>query len=35
MGSLGAITDGSADRYFQGDISAANAEKLVPEGIEG
>ena len=35
MGSLGAMTDGSADRYFQGDISAANAEKLVPEGIEG
>jgi len=30
MGSLGAMTDGSADRYFQGDISAANAEKLVP-----
>ena len=35
MGSLGAMTDGSADRYFQGDISAANADKLVPEGIEG
>ena len=35
MGSLGAMADGSADRYFQGDISAANAEKLVPEGIEG
>jgi len=35
MGSLGAMTDGSADRYFQGDISVANAEKLVPEGIEG
>ena len=35
MGSLGAMTDGSADRSFQGDISAANAEKLVPEGIEG
>jgi len=35
MGSLGAMTDGSADRYFQGDISAANVEKLVPEGIEG
>lgn len=30
MGSLGAMTDGSADRYFQGE-----AEKLVPEGIEG
>jgi IMP dehydrogenase len=35
MGSLGAMADGSADRYFQSDISAANAEKLVPEGIEG
>ena len=34
MGSLGAMADGSADRYFQSDI-AANAEKLVPEGIEG
>jgi IMP dehydrogenase len=35
MGSLGAMADGSADRYFQSDISTANAEKLVPEGIEG
>jgi IMP dehydrogenase len=35
MGSLGAMADGSADRYFQSDISSANAEKLVPEGIEG
>jgi IMP dehydrogenase len=34
MGSLGAMADGSADRYFQNDI-VANAEKLVPEGIEG
>ena len=34
MGSLGAMADGAADRYFQEDISAANAEKLVPEGIE-
>jgi IMP dehydrogenase len=33
MGSLGAMQDGSADRYFQeGEVSAA---KLVPEGIEG
>ena len=32
MGSLGAMQLGSADRYFQGD---ADAEKLVPEGIEG
>ena len=34
MGSLGAMADGSADRYFQNDI-VANTEKLVPEGIEG
>ena len=32
MGSLGAMADGSRDRYFQADV--AN-EKLVPEGIEG
>jgi len=32
MGSLGAMADGSADRYFQ-DNSEIN--KLVPEGIEG
>jgi len=33
MGSLAAMQDGSADRYFQeGEISA---RKLVPEGIEG
>jgi IMP dehydrogenase len=33
MGSLGAMQDGSADRYFQeGEMSA---KKLVPEGIEG
>jgi IMP dehydrogenase len=32
MGSLGAMQDGSSDRYFQHDVSA---EKLVPEGIEG
>jgi len=30
MGSLGAMTQGSSDRYFQED-----AQKLVPEGIEG
>ena len=35
MGSLGAMTDGAADRYFQEDIATANAAKLVPEGIEG
>ncbi len=30
MGSLGAMVDGSKDRYFQ-----ENMDKLVPEGIEG
>ncbi len=34
MGSLGAMQQGSADRYFQ-DNEGGNAEKLVPEGIEG
>jgi IMP dehydrogenase len=33
MGSLGAMQDGSKDRYFQGDVEAP--QKLVPEGIEG
>ncbi|MDR2112876.1 MAG: IMP dehydrogenase [Candidatus Accumulibacter sp.] len=33
MGSIGAMADGSADRYFQD--SSANVDKLVPEGIEG
>ena len=33
MGSLGAMQQGSKDRYFQGDV--AETEKLVPEGIEG
>ncbi|MEO1934349.1 MAG: IMP dehydrogenase [Myxococcales bacterium] len=32
MGSLGAMADGSRDRYFQ---SGVENEKLVPEGIEG
>jgi IMP dehydrogenase len=32
MGSLGAMQEGSRDRYFQHDVSA---EKLIPEGIEG
>ncbi|WP_372590819.1 IMP dehydrogenase [Guyparkeria sp.] len=32
MGSLGAMQQGSSDRYFQGGTAA---EKLVPEGIEG
>lgn len=30
MGSMGAMSEGSSDRYFQED-----AQKLVPEGIEG
>ena len=33
MGSVGAMQDGAADRYFQD--PANNADKLVPEGIEG
>ena len=33
MGSLGAMARGSADRYFQAEIS--DRLKLVPEGIEG
>ena len=32
MGSLGAMEQGSKDRYFQAD---ADPDKLVPEGIEG
>ena len=33
MGSISAMTNGSADRYFQEDVS--DNLKLVPEGIEG
>ena len=33
MGSLGAMARGSADRYFQQEVS--DTLKLVPEGIEG
>ena len=33
MGSLGAMARGSADRYFQQEVS--DSLKLVPEGIEG
>ncbi|HEY4319018.1 MAG TPA: IMP dehydrogenase [Herbaspirillum sp.] len=33
MGSLGAMADGSADRYFQDGEN--NTDKFVPEGIEG
>jgi IMP dehydrogenase len=32
MGSIGAMTKGSTDRYFQ---EGTAADKLVPEGIEG
>ncbi len=32
MGSVSAMQDGSADRYFQAELQAS---KLVPEGIEG
>ena len=36
MGSIGAMQQGSADRYFQeADSGNPNADKLVPEGIEG
>ena len=33
MGSLGAMNEGSAERYFQD--NDANVDKFVPEGIEG
>ena len=33
MGSIGAMGQGSADRYFQEDIM--DSKKLVPEGVEG
>jgi len=33
MGSIGAMKQGSKDRYFQSDVD--EAMKLVPEGIEG
>ena len=33
MGSLGAMARGSADRYFQREVT--DAMKLVPEGVEG
>ena len=35
MGSLGAMQEGSSDRYFQDAEGEDAAEKLVPEGIEG
>ena len=33
MGSLGAMSEGSSDRYFQD--GTKQADKLVPEGVEG
>lgn len=33
MGSIGAMQDGSKDRYFQSDVG--DEVKLVPEGVEG
>ena len=33
MGSLGAMQEGSSDRYFQDNQN--NSDKLVPEGVEG
>ena len=33
MGSLGAMAQGSKDRYFQNEVQ--DREKFVPEGIEG
>jgi IMP dehydrogenase len=33
MGSLGAMEEGSADRYAQGDVK--DRQKFVPEGVEG
>lgn len=33
MGSLGAMVEGSRDRYGQGDVDSS--DKLVPEGVEG
>ncbi len=35
MGSIGAMQQGSADRYFQESGNNPNTTKLVPEGIEG
>jgi IMP dehydrogenase len=37
MGSIGAMQKGSSDRYFQDNITdtQGNADKLVPEGVEG
>ena len=36
MGSIGAMQQGSADRYFQESSTGnPNADKLVPEGLEG
>ena len=35
MGSLAAMQEGSADRYFQEGADTSSSAKLVPEGVEG
>jgi len=35
MGSLGAMQQGSSDRYFQDIETSGAVDKLVPEGVEG
>ena len=35
MGSLGAMVQGSSERYRQGSASPGDQSKLVPEGVEG
>jgi len=35
MGSIGAMKEGSKDRYFQADVNDEEDTKFVPEGIEG
>src|SRR5277367_5214935 len=35
MGSMGAMIQGSADRYGQTTPTAGKTSKLVPEGVEG
>ncbi len=35
MGSLGAMMNGSSERYRQGHVTSGDQSKLVPEGVEG
>ncbi len=35
MGSIGAMKEGSKDRYFQSEVKDEDDSKFVPEGIEG